>query len=931
MSEDERWQRLQELFDGLITQAPAQRASWLQSIDADAALKREALALVAAEEGGKDNGVTAQLREAAARIAASRVADQRLGAYRLIEEIGSGGMGTVFLAERVDRNFEQRVAIKLLRGIPTRDAIERMRRERQILADLAHPHVARLLDGGNTSDGQPYLVMEYIDGVPLNLFCRRHDLGVAARLGLIQKICAAVHYAHQRLIIHRDLKPANVLVRADGEPILLDFGIAKLLVDTAADAQQTALPWFTPAYASPEQRSGQRVGTGADVYGLGALLYELLADSLPQTDANGHLPPPSRVAAAASSKRRIGADLDLIVAKAMHADPQRRYDSAAALAEDLQRHLRGRPIHAAPDRLHYRAAKFIARHRLASAAAVATIALCVLFTVRLASERDRALRAEALAQQHSATAQSVVDYLISLFHSASPEETGTKAIAPRELVDRGRREIDARLANAPEQRARLLGAFGKIYTELGLPDAAAHTFADAAAIERDHGSPTRRAAFLADQGYALNLAERSGAAEAVLLEAEALLGTIDPDERRLAAELLSTLGLARARNGDTKAGIESLRRALGYATQSEGADSVLAAQCLYGLAEAELRANQLDAAETDALRSVALMRQHKPEDSTEVLAATGFLSEVYEQQGRYADGERLLRGMLEVRLRTLDPASAWAITVRNNLAQAIQLQGRIVEATALLQQNVDYLRSSRQQQTPSYLISINNLGSLLEQAGDYETSLAMFTEVLQRAGTPSDANDDPHLPTYRQNLGRSLMLNGRLDAARPLLDAEIEGSADSVNLNIERGRRLLHLAEWMRRSSREADALHYVEQASTLFATLYPGEHPRHGAIARTRGLILRDQHRLADAEIELRRAAGILARTAGKDANATIDAELQWADVLLALGRADEARALHARITPLLPTRFVEHSALREQHAALAQRLEPASVVRSG
>jgi serine/threonine-protein kinase len=221
-----------------------------------------------------------------------------------------------------------------------------------------------------------------------------------------------------------------------------------------------------------------------------------------------------------------------------------------------------------------------------------------------------------------------------------------------------------------------------------------------------------------------------------------------------------------------------------------------------------------------------------------------------------------------------------------------------------------------------YFIGLNNLASLLEQAGDTKTSLAMFTEVMRDAEHAAATSDDPRLPTYRQNLGRSLMLNGQLDAARPLLAADVEGNLDTVNLNVERGRRLAHLAEWMRRSGRHDEALRYVDQAAAVFTALYPNEHARHGAIARTRGLILRDQHRLAEAEGELRRAAGILARTAGKNANATIETELQLAGVLAELGRIDEARTLHERVEPLLVDHFVEHSLVREQHAALARRL---------
>ncbi len=917
-----RWERLQVLFDGLLERAPAERESWLALVEPDIDLRAEALALVAAERDG-DDGITRQLREAAVRASTAPPSSGRqLGPYRLTGEIGSGGMGTVFLAERVDQNFDQRVAIKLLRGLPTRESTERMRRERQILADLGHPHIARLLDGGTTADGQPYLVMEYVDGVPLNEYCRANDLPLRERLQLLQKICGAVQYAHQRLIIHRDLKPANVLVRADGEPVLLDFGIAKLLGETGGTAQQTGLPWFTPAYASPEQRKGEPVSTATDVHGLGLLLYEVATDAIPTRDESGRLPPPSRTALEGPRKRRLPREIDLIAAKATHAEPERRYVSASALADDLQRFLRGRPIHAAPDRLHYRIAKFAARHRLANAAAIAAIVLAGWFTWRLAEERDRALRAEALAQQQSATANSVVDYLVALFRSASPDEAGTRPIAPRDLVDRGRREIDTRLADAPLQRARLLGALGKIYLELGLPSEAADSLAAAAELERSHGTPRQRAAYLADQGFALNLAERPGAAEPVLRDAIAALGTVAPQDRKLAADILSTLGLSQARNGDANAGMATEHRALEYAAAAEGKDSVTYAQGLYALAETEMRNNLLDAAEADAKRSVDVMRRKLPDDSSEVIAAKGFLTEVYEQQGRYADGERLLREMLETRLRTLDPGSAWAITARNNLAQAIQLQGRIVEATALLQQNADLMRANHQEQTPSYFIGLNNLASLLEQAGDYATSLAMFREVFDRALKHSALEDDPRLPTYRQNLGRSLMLNGKLDAARVLLEVPIEGSSESMDLNIERARRLAHLAEWMRRSHHYDEAMDYVTQSSTAFAALYPPMHARHGAIARIRGLILRDRGQLDEAESELRRAVDILSKTAGTQANATIDAELQLADVLAARGNKEEARTLYDSLAPLLPTRFVEASAVRRQHADIGRRL---------
>jgi eukaryotic-like serine/threonine-protein kinase len=633
-------------------------------------------------------------------------------------------------------------------------------------------------------------------------------------------------------------------------------------------------------------------------------------------------PPPSRVA---GNRHRIPRDLDLIVARATHAEPERRYVSAAALADDLQRHLRGRPVQAAPDHLHYRAFKFVARHRFATAALLVAVAMAGVFTWRLASERDRALRAEAQAREQSATAESVVDYLVSLFRSASPGEAGTRAIAPRDLVDRGRREIDQRLADAPRQRARLLGALGKIYLELGLPDEAADTLHAASAIEAMHGTPRQQADYLLEQGFALNTAERPAEARSALEAAIAALGDITAEEYGQVAGILATLGLAQARNGDAVSGTATVRRSLDYAARASGSDSVPYAESLYALAETGMREGNLDSAEKDALRSLGILRRHLPGDSTEVIAAIGFLSQVYERQGRHAEAERLLRDMLDVRLRTLDPGSSWAITARNNLAQAIQLQGRLVEAMALMRENVDLLRKNGQQDSPSYLIGLNNLASLLETAGDHPTSLAMFEEAVAGAERQPDF---AHARYFRINLGRSLMLNGRLDDARPLLETAIEEGEASLERDVERARRGANLAEWLRRSGRLDEALAQADAAVAAFANVYPMGHARQGSAASIRGLVLRDQGRLEEAAREFRRAADLLARFNGENANPTLDAELQLADMLDRLGKTDDARALHARMTPLLPARFLDGSPVRMQHAALGRRLQAHRVV---
>ena len=917
---DARWQRLQQLFDHLIELPAAERDAWLaQQHDADD-LKQQALDLVRADER-QNATVTRQFGSAVAELAPPTPASGlMLGPYRLLCEIGSGGMGTVFLAERADAEFDRQVAIKLIRGIPTRDAAERLRRERQILAKLEHPHIARLLDGGTSADGQPYLVMEYVDGEPVTRWCRERKTPLTARLELFRKICLAVQYAHQRLVIHRDLKPANVLVRRDGEPALLDFGIAKLLDPNSSGRQEaTHAQWFTPTYAAPEQRRGDAVSTATDVYALGLLLYELLTERTPATEAGGEF------AASAPTRpdgSRVPHELALIVGQATHADPARRYLSPEALSEDLRRYLRGRPVLAATDSWIYRTRKFLRRHPLTAAAIVVVVVMTTLFTLRLATERDRALRAEAEARRESATSRHVVDYLVRLFDAAAPDNAGNTSLSPRELIDRGQRDIDTRLANEPEQRSRLLAAFGRIYTELGDPDNAAAVFRKAADTERALGDAHREAVFLNELGYVLNLAERPEEAEPVLQEALLKLTAAAPDDHGEMIDVHATLALVQARLGNLSDALANASLAREHVARHPEVGYNQVARSLTASAEAYMRSNQLDLAEKSAQQAIDTLRRQLPADAAEVVSATGFMTDIYERQGRHAEREQLLRQMLQTRLRTLSPDSAWAITARNNLAQSIYLQGRILEALPLFNENLDHLRRRGQEDSPSYSITANNLASLSEQAEDFVPAIALFREAYEQSLPRNGKPASPRLSLFRQNYGRSLMLAGRLDQAFALLDAEIEGSFEDQT---ERARRLLHLAEWMRRSDRPAEAQRYVTQAGDAFAQQLPATHPRQGAVARTRGLILQQQGKLEASEVQLRQALQLLRQGIGVHANPTLDCQLHLADVLLARGNAAEARQLLQDAAAPLAQRFVDGAPLRALHAQLLQKLDHA------
>ena len=381
------------LFERALEQPPGLRAVWLQRQDAAPEIAARVGDLLA-----KEAALTRFLEQpAAVQSAASLrmpVAGDRVGAFRLLRELDAGGMGVVFVAERADGAYEQRAAIKFVRIDHLLDArrrdevVARFENERRLLARIGHPNVARVLDGGSV-EGMPYLAMEYVEGVALHDWCAQHGLDVPARVDVFARVCDGVQAAHAHLIVHRDLKPQNILVGADGEPRLLDFGIARLLEgDAASAATRTGLQAMTPAYASPEQMRLEPLTTASDVYSLGVVLYELLGGARPYA-LDGLSPAQServvcdtepetlRRALATSglpeSERRarlahIGGDLERIVAKALHKEPARRYESARALAEDLRRWLDGRPVRAHPDSRAYRLAKFLRRHRLATAA-----------------------------------------------------------------------------------------------------------------------------------------------------------------------------------------------------------------------------------------------------------------------------------------------------------------------------------------------------------------------------------------------------------------------------------------------------------------------------------------------------------------------------------------------------------------------------------
>ena len=649
------WARVTRLFGEATARPAAEREAWLRAACEDEPTRREVLALLRAyaedPEFLEAPADAAPALEALEREAALAVEGRRIGAYRVVREIGRGGMGVVYEARRADADFEQRVAIKLLPAAWAEPALAvRFRFERRVLAGLDHPNIARLLDGGTTEEGVPFFVMEYVEGQPIDEWCDARALDVRARVALVREVCGAVAHAHQQLVVHRDLKPANILVAGDARPRLLDFGIATLVSDengTSAGRTRTGQVSLTPAYASPEQARGERVTTATDIYSIGVLLYRLLSGQPPyavntlssldamRTICEVEPPPPSRVAPSASAAGLRG-DLDTIVLKALRKDPRERYVSVSALADDLSAWLDGRPVSAVPATAAYRARKLVARHKAAAAAAAAVLlaivagAAATAWQARVAAiERDRAQHRFREVRQFSRS-------LLFEIHDALRGLPG--ATEPRRLLlDRAVQFLDGLAADAASDDAlalelaegyrRLGHVQGSAVSEnVGDLKAATRSFEKAAALSEAvltrgaesieaiavaTGAYDDLAGILMDQGQA-DAARRADARRRALVEALDRRHASDPRAQAAIASSLLDLGRFRGRLNDHQAARADYARAIAIFEQlpeeqrTEAAIVTSHAFALKRLGAILLAAGELEAGEAQYRRALAL-------------------------------------------------------------------------------------------------------------------------------------------------------------------------------------------------------------------------------------------------------------------------------------------------------------------------------------
>jgi serine/threonine-protein kinase len=805
----------------------------------------------------------------------SDASGQRIGNWQLERSLGAGGMGQVWLAHRCDGLHQGLAAIKMLRVVVAdARANDRFAQEGQILARLVHPNIAMLLDAGFTTDGQRYLVLEYVDGERIDRWCDQRRLDINARLDLFLQVCAAVEYAHANLIVHRDLKPSNILVLQDGTAKLLDFGIAKLLesgVGPAAQLTAEAGAAMTPGYAAPEQINGGVITIATDVYALGVILYGLLAGQSPHgRDAQTPVQlaravvegEPRRLsdvaqdagvaqlAEARSSTperllRSLRGDLEVIVAKALKKIPAQRYASVRALADDVRRHLDHRPIAARADSATYRVAKFARRHRIGVSVSVVLALVITISGVVIAWEgRQTAREARATA--------AVRDFLFGLFTAVDPNEAKGKEISARELLDRGAKKIDADVSADPTLKPELQAVLGRIYSQLGLFDQANELQRQAIdALKADGKSSLRLVQIEAEYAYTLREHGDLKSASTVIADAAARLQGLPEATAKDSIRVLNAQASLAILQRDFAAAKRYGDAAVALCRQSSAGDYLLA-DGLLALGNAEWGLKSLGRAEADYRDALLLMTLTHGADSPRVGFLHGNLAMVMRSQSRYAQALEESEQGLAIDEKALGPNHPKTLLERGALGLTHYHLGHYNQARELLERVAATQRAQTGPDNPAQAGTLINLGLVLIEVPDLDAAEKAFAESL-RIWEKNYGREYPGAQIALGGLGNVHVLQGQFESAEAEL-TEVRTNNDKRGAKDD-----AQIYYWLgeaRRLRKDAAGAVILDREALQRAQHDSGENSRYAALAHHYlGLALRDSGDTAGAERELRAA----------------------------------------------------------------------------